>query len=295
MAQPTEYQAEEQAPHLGAAYAYIIQHDDGTQQYWTSFDEEFIITNLPVGIVPTGTATFLPAQIKHGSIQSSDRFESRRVSVSIDSQDTSLQRFFVTAAAVKLKGWILRIAMLEIAGSLDYTRHAYLVASGILSRFAFSGQTIQADLTPEPFYVDHSVPRYFMQATCNHALYGAGCGLVKASFSFATTIIAIDISARTVTVAGQRPASAANYFEAGHFFHNQTALNFAIGWSEFAGPNTRFKLSYWHPDINVGDGLTAFAGCRHTVADCTAKFANAANFGGFPFIPSRNPVTAGLA
>ena len=48
------------------------------------------------------------------------------------------------------------------------------------------------------------------------------------------------------------------------------------------------KLITWHPEIAIGDELTAFYGCQHTTADCTL-FGNIANFGGFPYVPSTNP------
>ena len=39
----------------------------------------------------------------------------------------------------------------------------------------------------------------------------------------------------------------------------------------------------------VGDTIYLYPGCDRTLATCTAKFGNSANFGGFPFIPTKNP------
>ncbi|NTU77718.1 MAG: DUF2163 domain-containing protein [Alphaproteobacteria bacterium] len=50
--------------------------------------------------------------------------------------------------------------------------------------------------------------------------------------------------------------------------------------------NQEFKL--WLPmlqAIQVGDGYAVYLGCDKRFSTCCAKFANAANFGGFPHLP----------
>ncbi|MDE2102351.1 MAG: phage BR0599 family protein [Patescibacteria group bacterium] len=37
--------------------------------------------------------------------------------------------------------------------------------------------------------------------------------------------------------------------------------------------------------IATGDGFTAYAGCQKTLSDCKGRWANQANFAGFPFVP----------
>ena len=45
-------------------------------------------------------------------------------------------------------------------------------------------------------------------------------------------------------------------------------------------------LAYPLPQVPAaGDAFTAYQGCDHTLATCKAKFNNAANFRGFPFVP----------
>jgi uncharacterized phage protein (TIGR02218 family) len=41
----------------------------------------------------------------------------------------------------------------------------------------------------------------------------------------------------------------------------------------------------------VGDAGTVVAGCRKTLAVCGSKFANVANFRGFPHVPGSDAVT----
>ena len=44
------------------------------------------------------------------------------------------------------------------------------------------------------------------------------------------------------------------------------------------------------PDLKVGDTVTAYPGCDHDNSTCSGKFANIDNYGGFPFIPEKNPM-----
>jgi hypothetical protein len=41
--------------------------------------------------------------------------------------------------------------------------------------------------------------------------------------------------------------------------------------------------------MEVGNTISAFPGCRRTIDDCVNKFNNLDNFGGFPHSPGRNP------
>ncbi|MEW6169845.1 MAG: phage BR0599 family protein [Pseudomonadota bacterium] len=43
------------------------------------------------------------------------------------------------------------------------------------------------------------------------------------------------------------------------------------------------------PGLSVGATVVLYPGCDHTLSTCESKFGNSANFGGFPFIPTKNP------
>jgi hypothetical protein len=38
-----------------------------------------------------------------------------------------------------------------------------------------------------------------------------------------------------------------------------------------------------------GAEVRAYAGCNRTLDECKTRFDNVANFGGMPFIPTKNP------
>lgn len=296
-AQPAEYYASENAPASRAAYAYIIHHEDGTAQFFTSWDVPFSITNLPAAYTSADPQEFTPAQISHEPVRITDKFEMRSTMMSLPSGDEHLRRYLTTAAAVRLEAWILRINSQRLASGelIDFTRHCVVVENGLLTEMGFNASRIAVKLVPAVFSGDRSVPRFYYNRTCNHALFSAGCGLVKADHAWVTSIVSVDPVQREIVVTGQHGSDTdGTRFSDGHFLHDATGFNFTISWAAFDGANTKFKLWNWHPAIAAAGTLTAYPGCRHTREACTTKFSNQANFGGFPHIPNSNPVTNGV-
>lgn len=128
--------------------------------------------------------------------------------------------------------------------------------------------------------LDYDMPRNLYSPNCIHVLYDSGCGVDRASFTVTGSVGAGSTEKlinSSVAVAG----------------HLQGALLFTSGLN--AGvtatvgalvAGTSFTLVYPVPDpVAVGDGFTVSFGCDHTRGTCQGRFANLANFRGFPFIP----------
>lgn len=126
--------------------------------------------------------------------------------------------------------------------------------------------------------------RRLYQRQCPHVLYGAAC---KASAPAARFLGAAGlISGLTVDVSGTS-AGGDGYYAGG-----------ILEWSGAAGTERRFivghagntlTLSTQPNGLTTGTSVSVYPGCDHSLATCHAKFNNAANFGGFPFIPTKNP------
>jgi len=294
--QTNTFMAEEQAPDLSAAYCYIIGTPDGVGLFLTTWDVPVTIANLPAYLGAADPQVFTPSQIRNGPIVINDRFEQRATALTLSAEDDKLRRYFTTAAPARLMATILRIvgANLRTDQLLDFDRHCLIAERGIISSFTFRGMEIGAAVTPEAFHEDRAVPRYYCQRRCNHTLYGTGCGLDKDDFKWETDIVSIDAAQKEIVVTGQAPGVPETRFNAGHLYHDDTGFFFTISWSAYDGANTKLKLITWHPDLEVGDTLTAYYGCAHTTTDC-ALFANSANFGGFPYVPASNPTLNGVS
>ena len=134
--------------------------------------------------------------------------------------------------------------------------------------------------------------RRLYQAACPHVLYGGSCKLISSSFAIPATLTGV--SGLTITAAefsvSIDPTYDPSYFVGGFVEFDQSGLitrRFITDHNNGAGTLT-LNLSF--AGIASGDSVTAYPGCDHTVDTCAGKFNNINNYGGFPFIPVKNPM-----
>jgi len=124
------------------------------------------------------------------------------------------------------------------------------------------------------------------QKNCPLVVYSAGLGQCNASRT------ALRVDATITGVAGATCQSAAfaahpdGYFAGGD-----------LEWTDGPVTERRFVLDHVKDTLTlltparmtVGLQLAAYPGCDHTLATCDRKFKNADNYGGQPWIPTKNP------
>jgi uncharacterized phage protein (TIGR02218 family) len=122
------------------------------------------------------------------------------------------------------------------------------------------------------------------QIGCRHALYGRGCGVDKDDFDIAATATAHAGAIITATF-----TATAGYLMGG-------MLKTADGIYRDIIDNTTTTVTLMRPLPVLNDAIdggpqavTLYPGCQHTMTDCTDKFNNLLNYGGCPWIPSKNP------
>lgn len=146
------------------------------------------------------------------------------------------------------------------------------------------------------------VPRFGWSITCNHTLFGAGCGLAAAQWTFSGEIDQYWSSGQLWLAAGYTPAPAVSGtpHEADGWFRHGTLIMGTgaerqireIRWSHMDGDPARLKIILDAPlraDIGEGplDGrdVEFRPGCDGRRETCADKFANHDRFGGFPWLP----------
>jgi uncharacterized phage protein (TIGR02218 family) len=145
----------------------------------------------------------------------------------------------------------------------------------------------EAVLHSEPVYtsIRRNGLRRFYQRQCPHVLYGASCGVTQALYKAPGTVSAISGNTLQVSAAG---SFADGYFAGGY-----------VAWLSSAGVSDNrlvtdhagvtLTLAAAIAGLSVGDPVDLYPGCDHTLSTCQAKFANHANYGGWPYIPTKNP------
>lgn len=145
----------------------------------------------------------------------------------------------------------------------------------------------RAKLALEPVYT--SVRRMGLrrryQRACPHVLYGLGCNLSRETWRLDTT--ASSIAGLTVTAPGVGPMGDGYY--AGGYIEWDTPAGVAERRhiSAHVGPNLTLTAAPY--GLVIGQSIRVYPGCDHTLATCHGKFGNAANYGGMPYIPQKNP------
>lgn len=119
------------------------------------------------------------------------------------------------------------------------------------------------------------------QVLCRHALYGPQCRATDARISGTVS----QVNGELVVVGGFSLPPQPKYFAGG------TIRNASDAWLIVDQDSTTLTLAQPPIGLVVGASVTLSAGCDHTAygANGCAKFENLDNFGGFPFMPKRNP------
>ena len=136
--------------------------------------------------------------------------------------------------------------------------------------------TVASDLV----ILDYDMPRNLYSPTCVHTLYDSGCGVVQGTFSVSGTAgSGSTASLINTSVAAPGHAQGSIVFTSGANANVQATV-------KTVAAGTSLTLMYPLPEAPAsGDAFTVSFGCDHTRGTCQGKFANLANFRGFPFVP----------
>lgn len=127
------------------------------------------------------------------------------------------------------------------------------------------------------------------QKSCRHALYNRGCTLSPASFAVAATLSSIT---DRVIVCPEAAGYADGYFDGGMVASTTGVYSYV---QEHVGTSlTLSRVSAALVDdlatYGAGVGITLYPGCDHSYPTCRDKFSNDDNYGGFDYIPTKNPM-----
>ncbi|XAQ48619.1 hypothetical protein [Xanthomonas phage vB_XeuM-YB23] len=141
------------------------------------------------------------------------------------------------------------------------------------------------DLECEPVYTSIRRPglRAKFEYGCRHVLYGRGCNVNRESYRHNGTVIGMS-QGLNVVVSGVEGNYEDGWFAGGILVAPDGAARFIV--SHTGGT---VVLSRPLASLAGDQAVRLYPGCNHLKTTCAAKFNNLPNFGGFPWIPTRNP------
>ena len=132
--------------------------------------------------------------------------------------------------------------------------------------------------------LDCMIPAVAAQRDCPHMLYDAGCGVDASTggFILTPTVSSVDGTELVISSISSKPDQWARYGKVVRASDGEER-------SILAQVGTTLTLDVPFRELEVGDVLSVYAGCDHTIEACASKFSNVLNFGGDPEMPTGNP------
>lgn len=159
---------------------------------------------------------------------------------------------------------------------------AVVIWMGRILNVSWTG--LQAQIRCESVHTSIKRPglRRMYQKACPHVLYSAQCGVDREAQKVTRTVSSV--SGLAVNVGSLSSGFAGGYIE----------------WTPAAGIVERrairsqsgavLTVNFQPVGLSPGDSVDVFPGCDHTMgASGCAKYSNVVNFGGMPYIPTKNP------
>ncbi|WP_120716688.1 DUF2163 domain-containing protein [Tsuneonella amylolytica] len=253
----------------GVATFWRIYRRDGTTLGFTGHDRDLAFG----GIVHRAAPGMLPSAIRRtaGLDGDSAEMEGALAHDAIDGEDLAAGRFDGARVEVGAVDW----------ETLD---HAVLY-NGTIGAVARSGGAFTAGLASAKAALEiNPVPR--TSPTCRAAFCGPECGLSASRFTHTATLVSAEPDAARVRF--DQAGDGASFVSGSLRWLDGPYAGMAMDIAEADETGGLVLDAELSDNLMAGTRAILREGCDHTIATCTARFANAANFRGEPFLPGND-------
>lgn len=254
-------------------YDFAIASDT---YYFTSSEES----------VTVGINEYLPIEVSRSDISIGPDERAQIINVTLPAFHPFVRKYIAMAPGSRSTMSLWKLHRYDTP-----TPERILMWKGVVRSVAFTEQGIKAvvGIMPLTGALGRAFPRFTYQGLCNHALYDTGCKVAEASFTYTANITAI--SGDQYTVPGLI-VKGAGWAVAG-FMTDQANIDYRMIIAQ-SSDVVRLLLPFDTDVVDVGTSVDVLAGCDHSLATCKTKFNNVINYGGFKFVPTKNPFATGL-
>lgn len=274
---PTEYAAVETGQRPVFFYHFWIEYPTGTEHWrFTSFDQA----------ISAEGETWAPEPVTHGQLRQTAKADREEVSIEAYwSATTPLRLFIPFMLPLPLKVEIVKRTLPTLTAKT-------ILFVGEVRSVEPKGKKLVARCSSFLDAMDRRVPSFLIQKDCNYILFEPNtCRAVAATYAKSATITTINRDVIRVTHASLTGLGT-GWFDGGWLQMGTGAdleYRAIMASTEIGGGVHELVLNQRLAVGVVSDAVTLYPGCDRTFATCGTKFANSDNFGGFPFIPRRNP------
>lgn len=258
-----------------------------------SLTETFAYTSAPESITFNAT-TYTPKAISRSepSIRGSTADSDATLTVTLPIGDPLAQRYVSGVPAGQDELTVYRRHSND-----GPTPETIVFFEGLVDSMAVRGNEALIAVRPQSSKFRRTTPKRKFQAPCAHVLYDLGCGISDSdpNFAFPVVVTAISADGATVTVSGTGlSAQASDFFLGGVLRQGGVDRRMVLTQNDLGGDVMEVTVLIPFQDLSTGTNMTLLAGCDHSVTTCRDKFDNVDRYGGFPFIPTKNPFDTGI-
>lgn len=255
---------------------------DGRPVYKFKFvrgSDEFLYTSAPY-VIGDSEGTFQPAAISASNITQTGELAKNGIKIKLPRDNALAQIFLGFTPELPTTVTIFRAhndPTLEVSDDAVYWKGRVAAAEA---------ERDSVTLECEDIFTSMRRPglRAKYQKGCRYALFSSGCGVDIDSYADAATVDSQNGFVLTLSGDSNSNLSEVNYYLGGIIKLSDGSMRYIVGHD---GNNITLISTF--PSSVVGQSVTIYPGCAHTTTDCKTKFNNLENYGGFPYIPAKNP------
>lgn len=269
---------------------------------FSNTEEVFAFTNGQKEVV-FNSERYFPVAISNGELDRQDARFQRLLTVNVSATNPFAIRYINTVPATMDLFELFRLHTTD--GATPEVQAAF---TGRVMAIDFKGDTAEISIQTFGAVLDRLIPQQTSRNPCNHILYDSKCQVIDTDFAIGGAVSAVSDNGLEITIdTGTNiiPNSGLQltaqlladptFFNGGFIARGNIELRMIRGVVDDTGNKATLTVLFPMQTISVGVPLTMFAGCDHQLPTCIGKFANVDRYGGFPFIPLKNPFTIGVA
>ena len=268
---------------------------------FSNIEETFTLTSGQEQVIFNGS-TYLPETINRTEPSVTSVETQRAITISMPVTNAFVRRYIGTVPASPDE-----LVMHRFHSTDGGTPEVIVLFTGTVASVTFTGDTAKVAVQARTTILGRSIPRQSSRANCNHILYDARCLVNDSSFRITGSVVFLSsdgfvvhlsCGSNTIPDTGLRLSAQltadVTFFDTGFIRRGGIEHRMAQTLSDLGSDVAAIGLILPFQTLEVGQELDLFAGCDHTLPTCIAKFDNVDRFGGFPFIPEKNPFNVGL-
>jgi uncharacterized phage protein (TIGR02218 family) len=243
----------------------LFQFSGGIQAYYT---------NAPTAVT-LGGIKYEPEYIQNNTIEQTEELNKQQLEITVRASNPVAKLYIKRIPIFSVSAKVFRY----IEGISEHR----LIWAGKVAKAVFNSDSEECVLYCDPIFsmLKRAGLRRNYQILCPYNLYGPRCGAIMNDYTSKSDIESVQGS----MVKTDLSSSYGNNWFTGGILIQGNNYHFIIN---HTGGNLYLDCPLENPDNTV---VRLVPGCNKTFSTCASKFSMGLNFGGFPYIPTKNPFT----